>query len=116
MANEFKPDIGKKIPRGQIKQWQADYQSKYPGETKSVFFGRQAIETILKDGTVTGISVLFMRKNENGREFNDVALLGTTVDGTLVWKETGSSGKDMPGDDGSGTDTGLVCPPVCPKP
>ena len=115
MANEFKPDVGKKIPKGQIKQWQTDYQNKYPGETKSVFFGREAIDAILKNTSATGISILFMRKSEGGRVYNDVALLGTTLDGKLLWKDTGGSGKDMPDDDGNGTDSGLPCPTICPN-
>jgi hypothetical protein len=115
MANEFKPDVGKKIPKGQIKQWQTAYQTRYPGETRSVFLGREAIDAILKNGAISGISILFIRKNENGREFNDVALVGTTLEGKLVWKETGASGKDMPDDEGSGTDSGLPCPTICPN-
>jgi hypothetical protein len=114
MANEFKRDVGKKIPKGQIKQWQTAYKSKYPGETSSVFIGRDVIDRVLNDSSVTGLSVLFLRKNEGGREFNDVALIGTTLDGKFVWKEPGSSGKDMPDDDGSAADSGLPCPPTCP--
>ena len=114
MANEFKPDVGKKIPKGKIKQWQADYQNLYPGQTQSVFFGRTAIEAILKDTTLSGISILFMRKSENGQVYNDVALVGTTLDGKLRWKATGSSGKDMHDDEGDGLDSGLPCPTICP--
>jgi hypothetical protein len=115
MANEFKRDVGKKVPKGQIKQWQAAFKNKYPGETSSVFLGRDLFDSMLQDATVTGLSVLFLRKNENGREFNDVAIIGTTLDGKFVWKGTGGSGKDMPDDEGSGGDSGIPCPPICPS-
>ena len=113
MAGEFNPEVGVQVLKSDAEQWRADYQKANPGETRSVFYGRIAIQEILKDTSVTGISFLFCRKkNSDNVDQNDLVLVGTKQDGTLVWKDnppvkTGESG----GSDAY--DRGTTCPPYC---
>jgi hypothetical protein len=115
MANEFKRNVGSQISKKEAQEWIAKYDKERKKDTTSVFYGRDCIEAIFKDPQVTGISFFFARKkNKEGRELDDLVLVGTKEDGTLVWNEEAPSSKD----DGASSQTydgGLPCPPYCPK-
>ena len=115
MANQFKPDAGNQVSKSDAERWIADYQQMNPGQTQSVFYGRIAIEKILADSTLTGIRFFFCRKQDSaGKDYNDLVLVGSKEDGTLVWNNNPPAQKlDDPG--GSGTyENGSPCPPYCP--
>ncbi len=111
MANEFKPDVGKQVLKADAERWIADYEAANPGQTKSVFYGRIAIERILADTKLSGIRFLFCRrKNDDGGDSNDLVLVGCMEDGTLVWND------NPPSADGPGSNAyehGTLCPPYC---
>jgi hypothetical protein len=87
-------------------------------DTTSVFFGKDVIDAIFTDPTITGISIFFARKMKDGKDFDDVVLVGRREDGTLVWNGGGSTSTStssvttMDGG-GNGTNSGLTCPPYC---
>lgn len=121
MANEFKKDIGKSISKKQAKEWIAKFAKERQKDTGSVFYGRNCLEEILKDQTLSGITFFFARKkNKEGREYDDLILVGTKEDGTLVWNDEQpnlrSSASITTTDAGSGTyNEGKTCPPHCPS-
>ncbi|MBT1706189.1 hypothetical protein [Chryseosolibacter indicus] len=122
MANEFKKNVGKSISKKQAKEWIARFAKERQKDTGSVFYGRNCIEEILKDQTISGITFFFARKtNSEGREYDDLILVGTKEDGSLVWndepivKSSSPNLTTMNEGGGSGTyNDGKTCPPHCP--
>jgi hypothetical protein len=113
---EFKPDVGSQVLKTDAVKWRDDYQRANPGKTKSVFYGRQAIEAILADTTLTGISFIFCKKkNDQGVEYDDLVMVGTKLDGTLVWNNNPPSQTLSAGGGSSTYENSYPCPPYCPK-
>lgn len=117
MANQFKRNIGKPVSKQECLSWIESYQKNFQSETRSIFYGRDAIEKILSNQSLSGISFFFCRKaDENGKPYNDLVLVGTYEDGTLDWKPGDEpGGKDGGGDGPTGYNNGMPCPPACPK-
>jgi hypothetical protein len=115
MANDFKPTVGHQVPKADAVKWIDKFDKERKKDTKSVFFGRDAIEAILSDTRATGISFFFVRKydDKQKKDIDDIVMVGTMEDGTLLWTN------DAPVntmDSGSQTyDGGATCPPYCPK-
>lgn len=116
MANEFKRTVGSQVSKADAKKWIEKFDKERKKDTKSVFYGRDAIEAILSDETVTGISFMFCRKpNGKGIDADDLVLVGTREDGTLVWNDNAPAEINSL-DAGSATyDKSAQCPPYCPQ-
>jgi hypothetical protein len=118
MAHQFKPSEGKAISKQEAVDWIAKYDREHrkdkERDTKSVFYGREIIERLLKQEGVAGISFYLASKYSDYAKKDTVqlVLVGTKEDGTVLWPEDGA-GKD--GDGGTAANAGLVCPPYCPK-
>jgi hypothetical protein len=117
MANEFKKNVGAQVSKQDALKWIEKFDKERKKDTKSVFYGREAIEAILADPTVTGISFFFARKsNGNGKDYDDLVLVGTREDGTLVWNDNAPAQTLGTSSSGSNTyETGYPCPPYCAK-
>lgn len=119
MASEFKPSVGSAITRTDANDWIEKYDREVrkdkAKDTKSVFYGRDILLSLLAQDGCAGITFFL------GLKYNDYAkkdtvqlvLVGTTEDGTLMWPES-TSGKDGNGG-GTVADGGSPCPPYCPK-
>ena len=120
MANEFKSSVGKPVPKGEAVKWiekyDKDVRKDKTKDTKSVFFGRDILLSILAQEGCAGISfMLAMKHNDYAqKDMVTLVLVGTKEDGTLMWEES-ISGKDGNGG-GTTADDALPCPPYCPKP
>jgi hypothetical protein len=114
MANDFKPTIGGSVPKSDADLWIEDYDKEHRKDkgkdTKSVFYGKDVLLSILNQEGCTGISFFLASKHSDFAQKKTVqlVLVGRKEDGTLLW---GTEGKDG-GDPGS-VDTGLTCPPTC---
>jgi hypothetical protein len=120
MANEFKKNVGGQVSKKDAQKWIEKFDKERKKDTKSVFFGKDVFDSIFADSTVTGVSFFFARKGDgNGKDADDLVLVGTREDGTLVWTdEPPSPGAEMKAADGGGSstyDTGIQCPPYCPR-
>jgi hypothetical protein len=115
MANEFKRTVGAQVWKKDAAQWIEKFDKERKKDTRSVFCGRDAIEAILQDPTVTGISFFFARKaDKDGKDRDDLVLVGTREDGTLVWNDNPPSASTA--EIGSNTyDSVYSCPPYCTK-
>ncbi len=116
MANEFKRDIGKRVPKSDAKKWIEKYDNERKKDTTSVFYGRDAIENILADQTVTGISFFFCRKPKKDSigDIDDLVLLGTKEDGSVVWGTDPEATSSNTADKTGAYNNGLTCPITCP--
>jgi hypothetical protein len=115
MANEFKRNVGSKVSKADAKQWIDKFDKERKKDTKSVFYGRDAIMSILSNPSVTGISFFFCRKPKSDKtgDMDDLILVGTFEDGSLNLGESDTLTKL---DDGQGTyENGLPCPTYCPQ-
>ena len=118
MANDFKPTVGARVSKAEaekwIKQYDNDKRVDKKADTKSVFYGTETLQAILKTPNAAGISFFFAKKYSSyaGKEVDTLVLVPTAEDGTLIWP-TDPSGKDE--GDPYGWDDGLQCPPTCPK-
>jgi hypothetical protein len=117
MANEFKKNVGGQVPKNEALKWIEKFDKERKKDTKSVFYGKEVFDAIFSDTTVTGISFFFCRKSDKeGKGFDDLVLVGTREDGTLVWGdgEPVTGAKSLTS--GSNTyENGYTCPPYCPK-
>lgn len=115
MANDFKPNVGSRVPKADAKKWIAKFDKERKKDTKSVFYGRDTLLKILSDPTISGISFFFCRKpkKDGNGDYDDLVLIGTTEDGKLVWgDDTNLNAKD--GGGGGSYENGMACPPWCP--
>jgi hypothetical protein len=119
MANEFKPTVGSEVPKKDALAWIEKYDKEIrkdkAKDPKSIFFGKDVIDHILRQKDCAGISFFFgLKFSEHAKKDTvHLVMVGTKEDGSLIWQN--SEGKDG-GDGGSGTyDTGLPCPPYCPS-
>jgi hypothetical protein len=117
--SKFLSSVGTEISREQAREMVAKYDKAYrqdkERDTKSIFYGREIIERLLKeDERVSGISFFFGCKYSEfaQKDVVQLVLVSTLEDGTLLWPD--SSGKDMPV--GGSADNGMACPPTCPSP
>jgi hypothetical protein len=113
MANEFSPTIGTPISKEEAEKWIDKFDKERKKDTKSVFYGRDAIDAILSDTRASGISFFFARKldEKQKKDIDDIIMVGTMDDGTLLWN-TDSASKML---DVGTYDKGSQCPPYCPK-
>jgi hypothetical protein len=127
MAKDFKPNVGKKTSKSNAEKWIKNFEKhfrKNPEDTKSIFFGRDALLKMLAEDGSTGITFFLTYQpnpNFNGKETIQLVMVPTTEDGTLIWTSDDSKAtaaattsaqaltKDMSYDDGA------LCPPYCPK-
>ena len=111
MANEFKKNVGSKVSKQDAEKWIEKFKKERKKDTESVFYGKDAFDAIFSNPDVTGISFFFARKpNKQGVDADDIVLVPTKEDGTLIWETTkdGITTSDV-------IETGLTCPPYCPK-
>ncbi|SHH98320.1 hypothetical protein SAMN04488109_6468 [Chryseolinea serpens] len=116
MADEFKPTVGNGISQGEaeamIKKYDDQLRADKGKDTKSVFFGKDAINEILNQpgDECAGISFFLALKYSEfaQKDVVDLIMVGTKEDGTLLWKESAAL------QDGA-YDGSLPCPPYCPK-
>jgi hypothetical protein len=116
MANEFKPNVGKQISKADAVKAIDKFDKERKKDTKSVFFGRDAILALLSLPGSTGISFFFSRKFDDGqkKDIDDLVMVATSEDGTLLW--TDNAAKTTLDPTGSNTyDVSITCPPYCPK-
>jgi hypothetical protein len=116
MANEFKANVGKQVAKADAVKWIEKFDKERKKDTKSVFFGREAILAVLSLPNCTGISFMFSRKYDDGqkKDVDDLVMVGTTEDGTLLWNDNAPK----PTLDATGSNTydfSVTCPPYCPK-
>lgn len=116
MADEFKPTVGNSISQAaaeaMIKKYDDQLRADKDKDTKSLFFGRDALLEILGEdaGECAGISFFLAMKYSElfQKDVVDLVMIGTKADGTLVWRATAASTD-------AAYDNTLPCPPYCPK-
>jgi hypothetical protein len=116
MANDFKPNIGKPVPKTDAEAWIAKFDKERKKDTKSVFFGRDSILEVLAQDPSAGISFFFARKFDDDlkKDVDTLVMVATAEDGTLLWDSTAAKTLNATG--GYQTyDQGRICPPYCPK-
>lgn len=116
MANDFKPTVGSPISRAEAEAWIENFDKERKKDTKSVFFGREAIEAILSDTRAAGISFFFVRKEDSKtkKHIDDLVMVGRMEDGTLLWDAPPSELRAAKLSGTSQTyDGGHTCPPYC---
>jgi hypothetical protein len=117
MNNDFKPNDGGKVSRSNAEKWikkyDDDHRKEKEKDTKSVFFGKDFLTTIMNTPGATGISFFFAKKYSDHakKDVLDLVLVPTKEDGTLLWPSS-IEGKD--GTDDMAYDSGKPCPPYCP--
>jgi hypothetical protein len=115
MADEFKPNVGNGISQSEaeamIKKYDDKFRADKGTDTKSIFFGKDAIREILDQpgDQCSGISFFFAMKYSEfaKKDVVDLVMIGTTADGKLLWKDSTVL------QDGA-YDNGAPCPPYCP--
>jgi hypothetical protein len=116
MAKDFNTKVGGKVPKAEAKKWVKDYDDKKrkdkKNDTKSIFFGKEFLEGILKTNGATGISFYFATKYnaEVGKDIDTLVLLPTMEDGTIIW----STDPTLIEGDEYGWNDGKRCPHECP--
>lgn len=128
MAKDFKPNVGKKTSKNSADKWIKNFDDHFRKDkkvdTKSIFFGRDALLKMLAEDGSSGITFfLTYQPNPNfeNKETIQLVMVPTKEDGTLIWTSEDANatdnasasakaaGKDMSYDDGA------LCPPYCPK-
>lgn len=127
MAKDFKPNVGKKTSKSTAEKWIKNFEKhfrKNPEDTKSIFFGRDALLKMLAEDGSSGITFFLTYQpnpNFDNKETIQLVMVPTKEDGTLIWTSQDSNAataadasakaltKDMSYDDGA------LCPPYCPK-
>ena len=121
MADEFKPNVGKQILKSEAIKWKDKYAKDRKKDTESVFFGRDALLSILSQSGCAGISFIFVRKkkdesstDESDNNYkDDLVMVGTTEAGKLLWTDNPPT---LEATSGSNTyDKSVTCPPYCPS-
>lgn len=116
MANDFKKNVGGPISKQEALKWIDKYDKERKKDTKSVFFGKDVFDQIFQDPRATGISFFFARKNDGKKDADDLIMVPTTEDGTLLWTDNPPEANAKTLDSGSSTyDSAYLCPPYCPK-
>jgi hypothetical protein len=128
MADHFKPTVGGRITKAQALEWIGKFEKERKKDTKSVFYGKDVLLRILKNDKISGISFFFCRKTDkNGKDYDDLVLVPTREDGTLVWGKDPSekqntafsiaaSAETLDGDETEGPyEDSVQCPPYCTR-
>jgi|SRR4051794_8184839 hypothetical protein len=117
MANPFDPNAGTPVSKAEAMAWIEKYDQELRldknADTKSIFFGKDVLMQMVA-GDSAGISFfLGLRYSDYAKkDVVNLILVPTTDDGTLLWEALHVSAKE----DGNGAfDSGLPCPPYCPK-
>lgn len=116
MANGFKSNVGSKISKKEAEDWIAKYDSQLRKDkkldTKSIFYGRDALLQLLSKEGSTGITFyLALKPNEDGKESVNLVLVATREDGTKIWDDDAPVAKMAVAS--SAYDNGSTCPPYC---
>ena len=125
MAHKFKPNVGTKVSKTDAEDWIAKYDKTHrkdkDHDTKSVFYGRDALLRLLSEESSTGITFFFALKpdEETKKDKVQLVLVPTREDGTLIWGDDSSVAKSTSSAavydaTGGPVDNGLACPPSCP--
>jgi hypothetical protein len=128
MKEHFKPTVGSRITKADALKWIDRFDKERRKDTKSVFYGKETLLKILKDDSISGISFFFCRKSDkHGKDYDDLVLVPTRSDGTLVWGKDSSPEKQTTAfsiasaeseleDDGEGPyEDSTQCPPYCTR-
>lgn len=129
MAHKFKPNVGKKVGKKEAEGWIDNYDKKHRHDknhdTKSIFYGRDALLKLLAADGSTGITFFLALKpdEETKKDRVQLVLVPTTEDGKLIWDDNAAAKSDASSlaaatslkDETSGpVDNGTACPPYCP--
>jgi len=120
MAKKFKPTAGTKVTKKEAMTWIAKYDKEMRSDknkdTKSLFFGRDALLRMLSEDGSSGITFfLALKYNEIfKKETVHLVLVPTKEDGELIWPEDSRLAKSAEGT-AAAYDSGIPCPPYCPK-
>jgi len=119
MAREFKSNVGSPVSKKEAKAWIEKYDKEMrkdkKHDTKSIFYGRDALLKILSEEGSAGIT-FFLALKHNGvikKDIVQLVLVATKEDGKLIWPDDGASAKKAGGV--VAYDNALPCPPYCPK-
>ncbi|MEO5977171.1 MAG: hypothetical protein ABIS36_16640 [Chryseolinea sp.] len=118
MAKKFNPTVGSRVTKKDALSWIDKYDNDMrpdkKKDTKSMFYGRDALLKLLAEEGSAGITFfLALKYNEVFKKDTvQLVLVSTTEDGTLLWGDDNAKA----GGGGAGTyDNNLPCPPYCPK-
>jgi hypothetical protein len=113
--SDFNKNVGKPITKKEAEEWIEKFDKERKKDTRSVFYGRDAIEAILSDSRASGISFFFVRKYDKARkqDIDDIVMVGTMEDGTLLWDAPSSDLNK--GATSQAYDASYPCPPYCTK-
>ncbi len=120
MATEFKASVGKRVSKKEAKAWIEKYDQEFRKEkdkdTRSVFYGRDALLRILSEEGTTGITFFLALKYNEAvkKETVQLVLVPTKEDGKLLWPDDGDAQK-LSDIEGGAYDYGKNCPPDCPS-
>ena len=120
MAKIFKPTHGTRVTKKEAMEWIDKYdQEMRPDkekDTKSVFYGRDALLKLLEDKDAAGITFFLALRYEEAvkKETVRLVLVSTTEDGKLLWGDETTAAKADGGAAGA-YDGNFPCPPYCPK-
>jgi hypothetical protein len=131
MAKDFKPNVGKKTSKVSIQDGIAKFGAKYRPDpnvdTKSVFFGRDALLKMLSQEGSSGITVFLMygpSPDFAGKETIQLAMVPTKEDGSLIWTAepeaaalttSASAETNTAASTSTSYGSGALCPPYCPS-
>lgn len=119
MAKNFKSNVGTKVTKKEAKAWIEKYDKELrkdkKTDTKSLFYGRDALLKILSEEGSAGITFfLALRYSEAAKkDIVQLVLVATKEDGKLIWPDDTASSKLAGG--AVAFDGGYPCPPYCPK-
>ncbi|HEY9047827.1 MAG TPA: hypothetical protein VIN08_18095 [Ohtaekwangia sp.] len=134
MANDFKPNVGKKASKKAIDEGIKKFDDKFRPDkkvdTKSVFFGRDALLRMLSQEGSSGLTIFLTylpNPDVGNKETIQLALVPTKEDGTLIWnnedKATAST-EEVAAVTATSVaaaatpasySAGVPCPPYCPS-
>jgi hypothetical protein len=121
MAKNFKSTQGTRVTKKEAMEWIEKFdETMRPDknkDTKSIFYGRDALLKLLSEEGSAGITFFLALRYEEAvkKETIQLVLVSTTEDGTLLWGDDNASALKT-GTAGAGVyDRAFPCPPYCPK-
>jgi len=121
MAKIFKPTHGTRVTKKEAMEWIDKYdQEMRPDkekDTKSVFYGRDALLKLLGEEGSAGITFFLALKYQEAvkKETIQLVLVATSEDGTLLWGDDSATAQKAGGGGAGVYDMNFPCPPYCPK-
>lgn len=121
MAKNFKPNVGTKVTKKEAQAWIDKYdkvmRKDKKTDTKSIFFGRDALLRMLSEDGSSGITFfLALRYNEAFKKDTvHLVLVPTKEGGELIWPDDAGTAKKIAAPEAVAFDGGFPCPPYCPK-